>query len=199
MKAGMDFKTNEDLKQTPPKPKGRRGMPVIDPKKGFVVSAEAARALIAKGAADARPVSQPQVLETTTNKPAVAIAPSMSVVGGYQAASHPFARTQATSVPTVCGSQLRDRENTDALQLQRNEDTISAPNSAVSGPSSDTPDDPQDTSYGQRAPRKPATIHTKAAPRKAASTTGKKRKSTEAPAPAKKRTRHSVDGTADDE
>lgn len=85
------------------------------------------------------------------------------------------------------------------IQLQRDEDTISAPNSAASGPSSDTPDDPKDTNYGQRALRKPATSNTLAAPRKAASTAGKKRKSTEAAPPSKKRTRHSVDGAEEDE
>ena len=87
---------------------------------------------------------------------------------------------------------------TNVLQIQRDEDTISAPNSAISGPSSDTPDDPKDTNYGQKAQRKPATSRTTAAPRKATSNTDKKRKSTEAPPPAKKRTRHIVDGTADD-
>lgn len=85
------------------------------------------------------------------------------------------------------------------LQLQRDEDTISAPNSAVSGPSSDTPDDPKDTNYGQRAQRKPAASRNAAALRKAASTAGKKRKSTEAATPAQKRSRPTVDGTADDE
>lgn len=87
----------------------------------------------------------------------------------------------------------------DFVQLQQDEDTISAPNSAVSGPSSDTPDDPKDTNYGQKAQRKPATPRTSAAPRKPTSTTGNKRKSTEAAPPAKKRIRHIVDGTADDE
>ena len=110
MKAGMDFKPNEDLKQTPPKPKGRRGMPVIDPSKGFVVSAHAARALIAKGAADARPLSQTEVLDMHMNKPAAVDAPPMGVITGHQAALHPNAEAQATSVPTVCAFLLRQRE-----------------------------------------------------------------------------------------
>lgn len=172
MKAGMDFMTNEDRKQTPPKPKGRRGMPIIDPKKGFAVSADAAKALIAKGAADARPRQRQGsvALKTSTNPSVAVVAPSTGVVAGYQTAFYPTAEIQVN----------------DVLQLQRDEDTISAPNSAVSGPSSDTPDDPKDTNYGQKAQRKPAP------------TAGKKRKSTEAAPPAKKRTRHLVDGTADD-
>ena len=86
---------------------------------------------------------------------------------------------------------------TDVLQPQRDEDTVSAPNSAASGPRSNTPDDLKDISYGQKAQRKSTSSRTAAAPQKAASTSGRKRKSTEAAAPAKKRTRHSVDGTAD--
>ena len=197
MKAGMDFMGNEDRKQTPPKPKGRRGMPVIDPKKGFAVSADAAKALIAKGAADARPIQQPRALETSTNKPI--FAPSTGVTAGYQAAFHHNAGNGATSIPTVCQLLLEVRGIANVLQLQRDEDTISAPNSAVSGPSSDTPDDPKDTNYSQRAARKLAITNTSAAPRKATSSSGKKRKSTEAAAPAKKRTRRSVDGAEDDE
>ena len=88
---------------------------------------------------------------------------------------------------------------TNVLQTQRDEDTISAPNSAVSGPSSDTPDDPKDMNYGQKAQNKQAAPRTTAAPLKSAYTAGKKRKSIEAPPPAKKRTRHVVDGTADDQ
>ena len=99
----MEFKPNEDLKQTPPKPKGRRGMLVIDPRKGFVVSAHAAKALIAKGAADARPLLQTGVLDTPMNKPAAVGAPPLGVITGHQAALHPSAGTQA-SVPTVCAS-----------------------------------------------------------------------------------------------
>lgn len=86
---------------------------------------------------------------------------------------------------------------TDVLQLQRDDDTISAPNSVVSGPSSDTPDDPKDISYGQKAQRKPPTIHNTPASRKEASTTSRKRKATDAAAPAKKRPWPSVDGTAE--
>ena len=112
MKAGMDFKPNQDLKQTPPKPKGRRGMAVIDPRKGFVVSEHAAKALIAKGAADARPATQTEVLDVPMNKPAAVDGPSMGVITGHQAALQPSAGTQATSVPTVCASLLRQRENT---------------------------------------------------------------------------------------
>ncbi|CAD6570319.1 MAG: hypothetical protein ASARMPREDX12_003450 [Alectoria sarmentosa] len=184
MKAGMDFMTNEDRKQTPPKPKGRRGMPIIDPKKGFAVSADAAKALIAKGAADARPRQRQNsvALKTSTNPSVAVVAPSTGVVAGYQTAFYPTAEIQVN----------------DVLQLQRDEDTISAPNSGVSGPSSDTPDDPKDSNYGQKAQRKPATPRA-AAPRKTAPTAGKKRKSTEAATPAKKRTRHLVDGTADKE
>lgn len=191
MKAGMEFMTNEDRKQTPPKPKGRRGMPAIDPKKGFVVSADAAQALIAKGATDARPKQGSVALKTSITEPIAVAAPSTGSVAGYQATSHPSAQIQVTSLPMVCRPVSGAISTTDSLQSQRDEDTISAPNRAVSGPSSDTPDDPKDISYGQKAQRKPA------APRK--TTTGKKRKSTEAIAPANKRTRHSVDGTPDDE
>ena len=92
----MSFMNNEDQKQTPPKPKGRRGMPVIDPKKGFAVSAEAAKALIANGAADARPKQPAVVLGTSISKSAAGITPSTGAV------SYPSTQTQATSVPTVC-------------------------------------------------------------------------------------------------
>ena len=115
MKAGMDFMTNEERKQNPPKPKGRRGMPVIDPKKGFAVSADAAKALIAKGAADARPIQQTGVLETSTNKSIATIAPSTGVVADYQAAFYPSAGTQATSAPTVCRTRFQVRGNTDVI------------------------------------------------------------------------------------
>lgn len=198
MKAGMEFMTNEGRKQSPPKPRGRRGMPVIDPKKGFAVSADAAKALIAKGAADARPRQGSVALRKLTNESVAVAAPSNGVLAGYQATLYPSAGTQVTSVPTVCPSLLFAISTTNILQLQRDEDTISAPNSAVSGPSSDTPDDPKDTNYGQKAPHKPAIPRATAAPRKAAHTTGKKRKSTEPAEPAKKRIRDSVDGTADD-
>lgn len=195
----MDFMTNEDRKQSPPKPKGRRGMPVIDPKKGFIVSADAAEALIAKGAADARP-RQDSVAPKLPNSESVAVvAPPTGLVAGYQAAFHPRAGSQVMSGLAVCRPPLLAMTTNNILQLQRDEDTISAPNSAVSGPSSDTPDDPKDTNYGQKAQRKPAASRITAAPRKAASTAGKKRKSTEAATPAKKRTRPTVDGTADDE
>lgn len=84
------------------------------------------------------------------------------------------------------------------LKLQGDESTISVPNSAISGPSSDTPDDPKDTNYGQKIQRKSATTRTTVAPGKAASTAGgKKRKSTEGAPPAKKRTRHIVGVAAD--
>lgn len=102
MKAGIDFMSNEDRKQTPPKPKSRRGMPVIDVKKGFVVSADAARALIAKGAADARPVQRLGALETSANQPAAVIAPLTDAVAASQAHFRPSAGTEAMSVPTVC-------------------------------------------------------------------------------------------------
>lgn len=109
MKAGIDFMGNEDRKQTPPKPKGRRGMPVVDAKKGFVVSADAARALIAKGAADARPTQRPGALETSINQPAAVITPSTDAVAGSQVAFHPSAETRAISVPAVCRPLLRIR------------------------------------------------------------------------------------------
>ena len=115
MKAGMDFMTNEERKQTPSKPKGRRGMPVIDPKKGFAVSADAAKALIAKGAADARPIQQTGVLEMATNKSVATIAPSTGVVADYQAAFYPSAGTQATAAPTVCRTRFQVRGSTDVL------------------------------------------------------------------------------------
>lgn len=101
MKAGMDFMTTEDRKQTPPKPKGRRGMPVIDPKKGFAVSADAAKALIAKGAADARPRQDPVAIKASTNDSVAVVAPSTGVVAGYQAALYPSAGIQVTPVPFV--------------------------------------------------------------------------------------------------
>ena len=195
----MDFMTNEDRKQIPTKPKGRRVMPVIDPKKGFAVSADAAKALIAKGAADARPVQGSAAFGTSTNESVAVVAPSNSVVAGYQAALYPSAGTHVTSMPTVCRTSAQSVSITDVFELQRDDDTISAPNSTVSGQSSDTPDDPKDTSYGQNTRRKPAPPHTSTGPRKAAFTTAKKRKSTEMTASAKKRTRHGIDGTADNE
>lgn len=94
--------TNEDQKQTPPKPKARRGMPAIDPKKGFVVSADAAQALIAQGAADARPKQGPVALETSINRPVAVAAPSTGTVTIYQATPYPSAQTQAMSFPMVC-------------------------------------------------------------------------------------------------
>ena len=109
MKAGMDFKKNEDQKQTPPKPKGRRGMPVIDPKKGFPVSEEAAKALIANGATDARPKQSAVVPETSINKSAADIAPSTGVIASHQSTSYPSTQTQAASVPTVCKALLQAR------------------------------------------------------------------------------------------
>lgn len=94
--------TNEDRNQTPPKPKGRRGMPAIDPKKGFVISADAAQALIAKGAADARPKQGSVALKTSTNEPTAVVAPSTGTVASYQVTSYPSAQNQATSFPMVC-------------------------------------------------------------------------------------------------
>lgn len=93
--------TNEERKQTPPKPKGRRGMPIIDPKKGFAVSADAAKALIAKGAADARPRQDSIALKTFTNELVAVAAPSSGIMAGSRATSYPSAVTQVTSVPTV--------------------------------------------------------------------------------------------------
>ena len=194
----MDFMTNEDRKHSPPKPRGRRGMPVIGAKKGFAVSVNAAKALIAKGAADARPRQPSMAPETSKNVSAAEHFPSTSAIAGHQATSSASAGTLATSVPTVIRSLFQARSDNNILQFQRDEDTISAPNSAVSGPSSGEPDDPRDTSYGQRAQRKPATTNTPAGPRKTAFTIGKKRKSTEGVTPAKKRSRPSVDGAADD-
>lgn len=94
--------TNEDLKQTPPKPKARRGMPVIDPKKGLVVSADAAQALIAQGAADARPKQGPVGLETSISRPVATAAPSIGTVSVSPATSYPRAQTQPTSLSMVC-------------------------------------------------------------------------------------------------
>lgn len=102
----MDFTTNEDRKQTPPKPKGRRGMPVIDPKKGFAVTANAAKALIAQGAADVRPGQDSGALKTSNNESVAVVAPSTGIVAGYQAAFYPSAGTQVASVPTVCRNLL---------------------------------------------------------------------------------------------
>ena len=103
MKAGMDFTFNEDLKQTPPKSRGRRGMPIIDPKKGFRVSEDAAKALIAKGAADARPRQGSVATKGSTSEPG---APSTGVMAGYRAALYPGAGTQITPVPTVLRALL---------------------------------------------------------------------------------------------
>lgn len=103
MKAGMDFRGNGDQKQTPPKPRGRRGMPVIDPKKGLAVSEDAANTLIAKGAADARPRQDPIALNKSTNETA---AMSADVAANHGATSQPSAVTQFTSIPTVCRSLL---------------------------------------------------------------------------------------------
>ena len=96
----MDFVVHEDLKHTPPKTKGRRGVPVIDPKKGFAVSADAAQALIAKGAADARPRQQSVALGMSSNKPGAVTAPSPGTAG-HQAAFYPSTGTMVASVPTV--------------------------------------------------------------------------------------------------
>ena len=113
----MDYMTNEDRKQTPPKPKGRRGMPVIDAKKGFVVSAEAAKALIAKGAADVRPRQQLGAPEASASKSAAVTAPSTGVVEGSQASFYPSAGTQATSIPTVCRPLLRFKSDPNVLSV----------------------------------------------------------------------------------
>lgn len=103
MKAGMDFRGNGDQKQTPPKPRSRRGMPIIDPKKGLVVSEDAANTLIAKGAADARPRQDPITLNKSTNETATM---SADVAANHGATSQPSAVTQVTSVPIVCRSLL---------------------------------------------------------------------------------------------
>ena len=103
MKAGMDFKGNGDQKQTPPKPRGRRGMPIIDPKKGLAVSEDAANTLIAKGAADARPRPDPITLNKSTNE---TTAMSADVAANHGATSQVSAVTQFTSVPTVRRSLL---------------------------------------------------------------------------------------------
>lgn len=102
MKAGMDFMTNEDRKQTPPKPKSRRGMPIIDPKKGFAVSADAAKTLIARGAADARQRQGSVALKTSTNESVAVIAPATGVMAGHQSALYPTDGTQVIPVSTVC-------------------------------------------------------------------------------------------------
>ena len=107
MKAGMNFKNNGDQKPTPPKPKGRRGMPVMDLKKGIPVSAEAAKALIANGAADVRPKQPAVVPDSSTTSFAAGIAPSTGVVAAYQATSNPSTQTTASSVPTVCKPLLQ--------------------------------------------------------------------------------------------
>lgn len=106
MKAGMDFMTNEDRKQSPPKTKGRRGMPVIDPKKGFVVSADAAKALIAKGAIDARPRQGSVAPKMPKNESVAVVAPPTGVVAGSQTGFHHEAGTQITPVPMVCRPPL---------------------------------------------------------------------------------------------
>ena len=198
MKAGMDFKVNEDRKQTPSKSKGRRGMPIIDAKKGLAVSAEAAKALIAKGAADARPRQQLRALESSANMPVAVTNPSTGFIAGHQTTFHLSAGTQAASIAKVWRPVLLAKIAANDFQVQRDDDTISGPNSATSVPSSDTPDDPKDTTYGQRAQRKPTTKSSSGPPRKIASTAGKKRKSTEAAPPDQKRTRHDVEEAADD-
>ena len=99
----MDFRGNGDQKQTPPKPRGRRGMPIIDAKKGLVVSEDAANTLIAKGAADARPRQDPMAVNKSTNETASMLA---GVATNYGATSQPSAVTQVTSVPIVCRSLL---------------------------------------------------------------------------------------------
>ena len=79
-------------------------MPVIDPKKGFAVSADAARALIAKGAGDARPKQDSGALKATTKEPVAVAAPSNPVVADYRTVFYPNSRAPVTSVPTVCPS-----------------------------------------------------------------------------------------------
>ena len=103
MKAGMEFRGNGDQKQTPPKPRNRRGMPIIDPKKGIVVSEDAANTLIAKGAADVRPRQDPIILNKPTNETATM---SADVAANRGATSQPSVVTQFTSVPIVCRSLL---------------------------------------------------------------------------------------------
>ena len=99
----MDFRGNGDQKQTPPKPRSRRGMPIIDPKKGLVVSEDAANTLIAKGAADARPRQDPMTLNKSTNETATMSAGVATIHG---ATSQSSAVTQVTSVAIVCRSLL---------------------------------------------------------------------------------------------
>ena len=99
----MEFRGNGDQKKTPPKPRSRRGLPVIDPKKGLVVSEDAANTLIAKGAADARPRLDPITLNKSTNETA---AMSADIAANHEATSQPSTVTQFTSVPTVRRSLL---------------------------------------------------------------------------------------------
>ncbi len=49
---GPPKQKNPPKQKSPPKP--RRGKPIIDPKKGMVISEAAAKVLIADGASDAR-------------------------------------------------------------------------------------------------------------------------------------------------
>ena len=72
--------------------------------------------------------------------------------------------------------------------------TISEPNSAADEPSSDTPNDPNDPTFGEKTKRKSTAVLTNTAGRRAAVGGRKRDSDADEPAPARKRTRLSLDG-----
>lgn len=190
LQAGIDFKANGDAKQSVTKSRGRPGVTTIDPKKGFVISDKGAKALISKGASDATNKQGPPQVKALLAPPLAFTSASTGISSLYHASSN--AGHQVSAVRDEGQQLIRTGGVIVDHQNPQEEATVSAPSSEFSGSSSDTPDDPKDANYGQRGQRKPATPRTISGSRKAG-TTCKKRKS-EAPEPAKKRTRHPLDG-----
>lgn len=197
LEAGQRWSADGPPKQkNPPKQKSpakpRRGKPIIDPKKGMVVSEAAAKILIANGASDTRRKPATNAMPVIVHNPGDANgAPSAQPTKTHTFTPTPtneanFIFTRGVSNPY---SHLLERPSNDS----QNQDTVEL----TSETSTDHADDPDDADYGRRSTRRKApTLRKMDTPRK--DTTPSKKRISEDPSIASKRVRLNVGGPGDE-
>ena len=177
----------------------RRKKPAIDVKKGFSVSTDQARRLIALGVSD-----------STSTRPSTARESSLPV--GTVLQSTPFTiapHDNPQSSNGVAGSggsaiaevshalTYLERKCANEHQTQPRLGVSSSSRCNSPSPSSEYSDDPKDATFGVNLKRKIAAPHANAPGRKVAVAGNKRKSGTAEPAPTMKRTRMNPDGAAE--
>ena len=180
----------------------RRGKkPAIDIKKGFSVSTDQARRLIALGVSDSTSM-RPGTVRGSSLPAGTLIRPDFS-------SSATFSNPQSSKGVTGSGGSavagvshaLNDLERKYANEHQTQPGLGGTSKSRANSPSSssENPDDPEDATFAVNPKRKITNLHANAPGRKTAVAGNKRKSGTAEPAPTLKRTRMNPAGMAEDD